>query len=211
MNEKADACECLGDLAKHCPGCFAPFLQNCFDEVSLHTVCVLWWIHTIDKICFLLSRERLECCYCHVVPNADIINCPVTRADMNEPGTQSRGLTVLISALWRVLRNNGRFLTRTSHSLLRNQRHIGKIVPPRMRANGNFSDASLEWFYSVSINRAMSPSNTVDLELPLILTQFKGWWQRCAVNAVVLPNSSTILKKMTILQNLFAYVYRSKQ
>jgi len=68
-----------------------------------------------------------------------------------------------------------------------------------MRANGNFSDASLEWFYSVSINRAMSPSNTVDLELPLILTQFKGWWQRCAVNAVVLPNSSTILKKMTIL------------
>jgi len=36
-----------------------------------------------------------------------------------------------------------------------------------MRANGNFSDASLERLHSVSINRVMSPSDAVDLESPL--------------------------------------------
>ena len=32
-----------------------------------------------------------------------------------------------------------------------------------MKANGNFSDASVERFYSVTIHRMMSPSNAVDL------------------------------------------------
>jgi len=32
-------------------------------------------------------------------------------------------------------------------------------MPARMKANWNFCDASLERFYSVSINRVMSPRN----------------------------------------------------
>jgi len=40
---------------------------------------------------------------------------------------------------------------RTHHTLLRNQCHGATIVPARMRANGNFSDASLEWLRSVSV------------------------------------------------------------
>ena len=32
-----------------------------------------------------------------------------------------------------------------------------------MKANGNFSDASLERFYPVGINRMMSPSDADDL------------------------------------------------
>jgi len=40
-------------------------------------------------------------------------------------------------------------------------------VPARMTTNGNLSDASLERFHSVSKNRAMSPSDTVDMESPL--------------------------------------------
>jgi len=35
-----------------------------------------------------------------------------------------------------------------------------------MKVNGNFSDASVERFYSVTINRMMSPSNAVDLGRP---------------------------------------------
>ena len=35
-----------------------------------------------------------------------------------------------------------------------------------MRANGNFSDASVERFYSVRINRMMSPSDAADLCRP---------------------------------------------
>jgi len=35
-------------------------------------------------------------------------------------------------------------------------------MPARMKANGSFSDASPERFYSVTINR-MSPSDAVDL------------------------------------------------
>jgi len=38
-------------------------------------------------------------------------------------------------------------------------------MPARMKANGNFSNGSLEWFYSVRINR-MSPSDAVDLRRP---------------------------------------------
>jgi len=36
----------------------------------------------------------------------------------------------------------------------------------RMRANENFSDASVERFYSVRINSMMSPSDAVDLGRP---------------------------------------------
>jgi len=38
-------------------------------------------------------------------------------------------------------------------------------MPTRMKANINFSDASLERFYSVRINR-MSPSDAIDLGRP---------------------------------------------
>jgi len=36
-----------------------------------------------------------------------------------------------------------------------------------MIANGNFSDASVERFYSVKINRMISPSDANDLGSPL--------------------------------------------
>jgi len=39
-------------------------------------------------------------------------------------------------------------------------------MPARMKANGNFSDAKVERFYSVRINRMMSPSHAVDLARP---------------------------------------------
>jgi len=35
-------------------------------------------------------------------------------------------------------------------------------MPARMKANGNFSDANVERFYSVRINRMMSSSDAVD-------------------------------------------------
>jgi len=39
-------------------------------------------------------------------------------------------------------------------------------MPSRMKANGNFSDAGVERFYSVTIKGMMSPSNAVDLGRP---------------------------------------------
>jgi len=39
-------------------------------------------------------------------------------------------------------------------------------MPARMKANGNFSDASVEQFYSVTINRMISPSDADDLDRP---------------------------------------------
>ena len=36
-----------------------------------------------------------------------------------------------------------------------------------MKTNGNFSDANVERFYSVRINRMMSPSDSVDLARPV--------------------------------------------
>jgi len=51
---------------------------------------------------------------------------------------------------------------RTSHLLLRNQCHTATVMPARMKANENFRDASVEQFYSVKINRMMSPSDAVD-------------------------------------------------
>jgi len=36
-------------------------------------------------------------------------------------------------------------------------------MPARMKANGNFSDAGVERFHSVRINRMMSRSDAVDL------------------------------------------------
>jgi len=52
-----------------------------------------------------------------------------------------------------------------SHLLLRNQRHSATIMPARMKANGNFSDAN-ERFYSVRINRTMSLRDAIDLGRP---------------------------------------------
>jgi len=49
---------------------------------------------------------------------------------------------------------------RTSDSLLRNYRYIATIVLARIKANGNFNDASLERLHSVSgfgINGVLSP------------------------------------------------------
>ena len=39
-------------------------------------------------------------------------------------------------------------------------------MPVRMKANGNFSDAGGERFYSVRINRMMSSNDAVDLDRP---------------------------------------------
>jgi len=39
-------------------------------------------------------------------------------------------------------------------------------MPAKMKANGNFSHAGVERFYSIRINRMMSPSNAVDLGRP---------------------------------------------
>jgi len=39
-------------------------------------------------------------------------------------------------------------------------------MPARMQASGNFSDKSVERFYSVEINRMMSPSDAVDVGRP---------------------------------------------
>ena len=60
---------------------------------------------------------------------------------------------------------NGAAMMRTSHLLLRNYTRT-TIMPARMKANGNFSDASVERFYSIRTNRMMSPSNAVDLDRP---------------------------------------------
>jgi len=43
-----------------------------------------------------------------------------------------------------------------------------------MRANGNNNEASVERFYSVRINRMMSPSDAVNLESLLAITYFYG-------------------------------------
>jgi len=40
-------------------------------------------------------------------------------------------------------------------------------MPARMKANGNFSDASFERLHSVKTNRMMSPSDAVDLGRPV--------------------------------------------
>ena len=72
-----------------------------------------------------------------------------------------RGLTGVIIALCRTVLKNGEANMRNSHLLSRNYNRT--IMPARMKVNGNFSDASVERFYSVTINRMMSPSNAVDL------------------------------------------------
>jgi len=51
---------------------------------------------------------------------------------------------------------------RTSHLLLRSERHRATVMPARMKANGNFRDTGVERFYSVKRNRMMSPSDAVD-------------------------------------------------
>jgi len=61
------------------------------------------------------------------------------------------GLTGVIIALWRILRNNGRVFMRTSDWLLRSKSDTATIMSARMRANGNFSGARLERLLSVCI------------------------------------------------------------
>jgi len=78
-----------------------------------------------------------------------------------------RELTDIIIALYHTLRNNRRVLMRTSNSLLRNYRYIATIVLARIKANGNFNNASLERLHSVSglgINGVFSASDQFDLE-----------------------------------------------
>jgi len=45
--------------------------------------------------------------------------------------------------------------------------HRATILLARMKVNGNFSDTNLERLRSISTNRAMSPSDVVDLESSL--------------------------------------------
>jgi len=78
-----------------------------------------------------------------------------------------RELTDIIIALYHTLHNNRRVLMRTSKSLLRNYRYIATIELARIKANGNFNNASLERLHSVSglgINGVLSPSDAFDLE-----------------------------------------------
>ena len=77
-----------------------------------------------------------------------------------------RGLAGVIIALWRTLLNNGEVVMRTSHLLPPNWRHRATLLPARMKANENFSEASVEQFYAVRINRMMSPSDAVYLCRP---------------------------------------------
>ena len=59
---------------------------------------------------------------------------------------------------------------RTSNSLLRNYRYIATIVLTRIKADGNFNDASFERLQPVSglgINGVLRSSDAFDLELPL--------------------------------------------
>jgi len=79
-------------------------------------------------------------------------------------------LTDIMIALYHKLSNNRRVVMRTSNSLLRNYRYIATIVLARIKANGNFNDASLERLHSVSdlgINGVLSLSDAFDLESPL--------------------------------------------
>jgi len=78
-----------------------------------------------------------------------------------------RELTDIVVALYHTLRNNRRVLMKTSNSMLRNYRYIATIVLARIKANGNFNDASLRRLHSVSglgINGVLSPSDAFDLE-----------------------------------------------
>jgi len=54
----------------------------------------------------------------------------------------------------------------TSHLFSRNQHHRATIMPAKMKANGNFSDASLERLYSDRINCMVNPRDIVDLGRP---------------------------------------------
>jgi len=75
----------------------------------------------------------------------------------------SEGLTGVIIALSRTSLNNGEVIMRIYHLLLHNKRHRAMAMPARTKANGNFSDLSVERFYSFRINYIMSPSDADDL------------------------------------------------
>jgi len=78
-----------------------------------------------------------------------------------------RGLNGVTIALWHALCNIGQVLMRTSHCLLRSERHRAMIVSTKMRAYKHFSDASLERLHSLSVSCVMSPIDAADLESPL--------------------------------------------
>jgi len=68
------------------------------------------------------------------------------------------------------VRVRGKVKNHCSNSLLCNYRCIATIVLARIKANGNFNDASLERLHSVSglgINGVLSLSDAFDLESPL--------------------------------------------
>ena len=68
--------------------------------------------------------------------------------------------------LWRRLLDNGEIIMRISHLLLHNITSQGNDKASLNESKKNFSDASLELFYSVRINRMMSPSDADDLGRP---------------------------------------------
>ena len=67
-----------------------------------------------------------------------------------------RGLSGVITDLWRTLLNNGEVIIIYCYVTNVTEQ---QIMPARIKANGNFREASLERFYSVSINRVMSLRN----------------------------------------------------
>ena len=77
----------------------------------------------------------------------------------NESGTQRTYWRYNCSVSYGI--KNGEANMRNSHLLSRN--YNSPIMPTRIKINGNFSDASVERFYSVTINRMMSPCNAADL------------------------------------------------
>ena len=80
----------------------------------------------------------------------------------NETGTQRTSWRYVSSASFGI--KNGEVNMRNSRLSSRNYNIT--IMPSRMKANGNFSDAGVERFYSVTIKGMMSPSNAVDLGRP---------------------------------------------
>jgi len=95
--------------------------------------------------------------------------CPETESEIWEPAPMSlvrRGLTGVIIALWRTLLRYSKMEKLSCEILICNcNRTI--TISARMKANENFSDASVERFFSVRINRVMSPSDAVDLGRPV--------------------------------------------
>jgi len=92
------------------------------------------------------------------------MNCPITRVNMNEPSTQRINWRCHCSVMyviqqWSYIENSSFIVT-----YLTSQSNDSAI---QNESKWNFSDASVERFYQISINRVMSPSDVVVLEAPL--------------------------------------------